>query len=145
MDDSIMPQRRVSAIAAGYLALVLAAFVNGPAQAAERVEVDANGGMQVIFTHATTYNNTCDSADPPRHKIRKQAAHGTIVTDIVKTTFPATHKRCAGKPVQVFVVGYRPNRGYRGKDSATVSMSATAYSNESFRSNRTLRFVIDVK
>ncbi len=81
----------------------------------------------------------------PKFKIKKQAENGRIVADVIKTTFPATHKRCAGKPIQVFVVGYKPNRGYRGKDSALVSMRYEAYSNESFGANRTVRFNISVK
>lgn len=128
------------AIMAGALVLL-----SGYASAAEKADVDANGGMQVIYTFVSTYPGTCDSADPPHHKIKKQAANGRIVTDIVKTTFPADHKRCAGKPVQVFVVGYKSNRGYRGKDSAVVSMSYTTYSNQSTLSARSLKFDINVK
>jgi hypothetical protein len=115
------------------------------AASAEKAEVDANGGMQIIFTFVSTYADTCDSADPPRYKIKKQTANGQLVADIVKTTYPADDEKCASKPVQVFVVGYQPNRGFRGKDSGTVSMSYTLYTNESVRRSRDLRFDITVK
>ena len=123
-----------------------AVFVSmSPVRAAEKVEVDADSGMNVIYTFASTYQGTCDSADPPTYSIKKDAAHGRIVTDIVKTTFPADNKRCAGKPVQVFVVGYQPERGYRGKDEAVVSMRFTPYTNESIIRSRSLHFKITVK
>ena len=124
------------------LAMLLA---SGAAHAAEKADVKANGGVQVIYSFATTYANSCNSAAPPRFKIKNQAANGRVYAQVVKTTWPATDKKCAGKPVQVLVVAYEPKRGYRGKDSATVSMSYTLYTNESVRKNRNLRFDITVK
>jgi hypothetical protein len=120
-------------------------LVTGGAVAAEKADVKANGGVQVIYTFATTYADTCNSAAPPRFKIKRQAAHGKVYAEIVKTTWPATDAQCAGKPVQVLVIAYEPNRGYRGKDSATVNMSYTLYTNESVRKNRALHFDISVK
>jgi hypothetical protein len=99
----------------------------------------------VIYSFASTYENSCNSAAPPSFRIRKQAANGKVYAQVVKTTWPATNEKCAGKPVQVLVVAYEPKRGYRGKDSATVSMSYTLYTNESIRKNRNLHFDITVK
>ncbi|HSM41947.1 MAG TPA: hypothetical protein VK862_14435 [Afifellaceae bacterium] len=124
------------------LAMLLA---SAAAYAAEKADVKANGGVQVIYSFVSSYPNSCNSADPPRFKIKQQAANGRVYADVVKTTWPATHKKCAGKPVQVFVVAYEPKRGYRGNDSASVTMSYTLYSNESIRKNRNLRFDINVK
>jgi len=128
-----------------FCAVILAVSATGSALAAENVDVDANGGMQPIYTMTLTYADTCNSAAPPTFKIKQDAKNGRLIADIVNSTFAADHKRCAGKPVQVFVVGYQPKRGFRGKDTGVVSMRYNAYSNESIIRSRALRFNINFK
>jgi hypothetical protein len=111
----------------------------------KNVDVDANGGMQPIYTMTLTYADTCNSAAPPTFKIKQSAKNGRLIADIVRSTFLADHKSCAGKPAQVFVVGYQPKRGFRGKDMGVVSMRFNAYSNENIVRSRALRFNINVK
>ena len=131
----------------GLLSLAAVAITISAANvsAAEKVEVKANSGLTAIFSFFRTYENSCDSAPPPRFKIKQQASHGRIVVEIIKSRFGATAKRCAGKPAHGLVVGYRPDRGYRGRDSAAITLRYSRYSNASFEARRTVRFDISVR
>ena len=124
---------------------VLFAIPAGTGFAAEKVDVKANGGMQPIYSFWRTYENSCNSAPPPRHKIIQDPKHGKLVTLIAKAKVPADAKRCAGKPAQFLAVGYQPKRGFRGKDSAAVRIMYNKYSNVNVMVNRTLKFNITVK
>jgi hypothetical protein len=128
-----------------FYAALLAVPATGYALAAEKADVKANSGLTEIYSFGRTYSGTCNSAPPPTFKIKKQPEHGKIVAKVVRKRFAKDHKRCAGKAIKVFIVAYKPNRGYRGKDTASVSLKYDIYANVAYNTNRTLKFDISVK
>ncbi|KZL05121.1 hypothetical protein PsAD2_04476 [Pseudovibrio axinellae] len=86
----------------------------------KKQEVPANKGAVV---DAIGYFNraTCGSSAMPKVTIRKQPAHGKLI--IKKTTSPIGRKNtiCKGKKINAVYVFYKPNKGYRGKDEASIN------------------------
>ena len=125
------------------ISIVSGASVN--VAVAENVNVSANARMQQIYSFWRTYGNTCQSAPPPRYKIRQQPKHGRIIAQVSKAVVPPDMKRCAGKTAQFLAVGYQPNRGFRGKDTAQVTIIYDKWSNQANSISRTIRFNISVR
>jgi len=109
------------------------------------VDIKANSGKAVIY-NVYIYNKfNCNFSEPPSFKVGKQAANGAIEANIVKRRFKADHERCPGKRVYILEVTYKPNRGYRGKDSGSLNMRYPAYGGLNYQKTRTIKFDISVK
>lgn len=63
-----------------------------------------------------------------KHKVDRKAAHGKIEVRFQTRKIPEqVSRQCAGRTGSVMIVFYTPDRGYRGKDSATVSFQYPQY------------------
>ena len=121
------------------------ALVSGSGFAAENVEVKANSGKTVIYSFYIYNKFNCSFSEPPSYKVGKPAAHGSFEAGIVRGRFKADHDRCPGKRVYALEVKYKPNRGYRGIDKATLNLRYPAYGGLNYQRTRSIKFNIAVK
>lgn len=83
-------------------------------------EVPANKGA-VVDGIGYFNRSTCTSAAMPKVKIKKQPKHGKLI--LKPSTGPVSRDKtiCKGKQINAMYVIYQPERGYRGKDEASIS------------------------
>lgn len=100
-----------------------------------------------VAAHAIYYegSGSCRAGEIPIMKVAKAPGHGKVT--IKKTSFKLSKDAgsCAGKRVKGVAILYRPNSGYRGKDTFTLGTSFFRYDGSSQRSFRSNKYNIKVK
>ena len=112
--------------------------------ATENVEVPANK-TKLIDVIANYDADSCSSL-VSGEKIRTQAKNGSLV--VKRESYKMKKGPCVGQTIKIVTVYYSPKRGFRGKDSGSVSCRHPAggsYSQRQVTQYRTHKYNITVK
>ena len=115
------------------------AVVLGTAQADTfRRTVPANKTSSV-GANATYTRSGCTAGAIPQYKVSKKPQHGEVRFKQVTFKLSKDAGRCAGTKVKGTAIIYKPNRGYRGKDTFKVGYKMDQYVSGSAK----IRYVVD--
>ncbi|WP_421853133.1 hypothetical protein [Oricola sp.] len=119
-------------------AILLLASFTAPAVAETR-EVRANR-TTVVEAMFVTEGKSCRYLGKLKHSVPGKPKHGRI--DVSYERHVVNEGRCAGRQVGLMLIRYTPNRGYRGKDSAVVSIRWPEFNGAP--SSRSKRYKLDI-
>jgi len=102
-----------------------------------RRTVPANRASSV-GAQATYSQSTCNGSVIPKFEVTKAPEHGKV--SFKQATFKLSEKagKCAGKRVKGTAVIFRPDKGFRGKDTFKVGFKM-----EKYIGNGRIRYVVD--
>lgn len=103
------------------LGLLIAAFLATMASAAQAAEIVVAAGSERRIARAGSVNSqTCQSSSKEPLIIRPPA-HGRLDIRLENARVANRNSQCRGQMYRAFAIYYRPNPGYRGPDSMTLS------------------------
>ena len=113
------------------------------AQAAMSVEVPAN--KTELIDVISDYDVDSCSSLVSGEKIRTQAKNGNLV--VKRESYKLKKGPCIGKTIKIVTIYYSPKRGFRGKDSGSVSCAHPPryYTERMVTQYRTHKYNITVK
>ncbi|KUL96050.1 hypothetical protein DK26_08500 [Bosea sp. WAO] len=99
----------------------MAALMTTMASAAQAAEIVVAAGSERRIARAGSVNSrTCLSSGKEPLVVRPPA-HGRLAIRMEEARIGNRNSRCFGQVARAFAVYYRPNPGYRGQDSVTLS------------------------
>ncbi|WP_426123206.1 hypothetical protein [Pararhizobium sp. PWRC1-1] len=110
------------------IAAALAMLASQPASA-EEAAIPANRETAVNFITGVTAN--CRNIAKPKMKVVKAPAYGTVRFQWTKYKISNISRLCDGKPALGMMIFFKPQPGYRGKDSFTFGASMQRYEGSS--------------
>ncbi len=110
------------------LATVFAMLACQTASAAE-VAIPANRESSINFVTGVT--PSCRNIAKPKMKVVKEPEHGSVRFQWVKYKISNISRLCDGKPAWGMAIVFKPQSGFRGKDSFTYGMSMQRYEGRS--------------
>ena len=129
------------------LFIIIAILAGIPSVAfAEDVTVPANRTSAISGFWVFGEQN-CHHPGRLKHHVGRNPQHGKIAVKFEKRRIPQeVSDKCAGRMSGVMVIYYTPDRGYRGKDNATVNLQFPEYQG-GYGNNRgrALRFSLTVR
>jgi hypothetical protein len=126
-----------------YAAVALSTIIIlGAAPVANAEQVPANK-TSVVGAFSVFNEDTCGNIGVLKHSVQRKPEHGQIRVDFERHRLDSG--RCAGKVAGIMVIRYTPNRGYRGKDRATVIMRYPEFIGGSYMRSKYYRLKLDVK
>jgi hypothetical protein len=129
------------------LFIIIAVFVGLPSVAfADDVVVPANR-TSVISGFWVFGKQNCHHPGRLKNSVGRKPQHGKIVVKFEKRRIPKeVSGTCAGRMSGVMLIYYTPDRGYRGKDAATVNFRFPQYQGGYGNDiGRSMRFSLTVK
>ena len=104
---------------------ILSLFAAHDVSAAELKKVPANRATTLdLFMQ---WNNQCKNLGTITTSITKRPSSGSLRPSVVSAPIPRKadfgNSACAGKKIKALRVVYRPKSGFRGSDSATISVN----------------------
>ncbi len=127
------------------LSFVVLIFLFGNAQAETvRREAPANKSS-VVGGHSTFQTMTCSAGAIPQLKLGKKPKNGTVTFRQSSYKLGKDSGRCKGKNVKGMLVVYKPNRGYRGKDTFRVDFLMHRHVAASRPTQVSYKYIVDIK
>jgi hypothetical protein len=96
---------------------------------AEETAIPANRETAINFISGVTAN--CRNIAKPKMKVVKAPAHGTVRFQWTKYKISNISRLCDGKPAWGMMILFKPEPGFRGKDSFTFGASMQRYEGRS--------------
>ena len=106
------------------------------------LDVRANR-TNVVGTLLVTEGRSCRYIGALKHSVQRAPQHGRI--DVAYERHVLDRGKCAGRRVGIMVIRYTPNRGYRGKDAATVVIRWPEFEGSAANRSRYYRLDLNVK
>jgi hypothetical protein len=118
---------RSLATVVGILSFISATVVAMPEVAAETVSKRVPANRATSLDLFMQWNNSCKNLGTISSRVTKQPSSGSLRPSVVTAPIPRNadigSSACAGKKIKALRIVYRPKPGFRGRDSATISVN----------------------
>lgn len=104
-------------LSAGLLGSAVLLSASNALSGSKKVEFSGSR-MDAIDVLAAYSADNCDNL-LTHVKVKRNAENGQLIIQAISQ--PAPDGPCKGRQIKFFVVGYQPNRGFKGKDEGVVS------------------------